>query len=146
MWTRLLPLALAIGCAALPARAWIAGVEGAVCTLEHRAEGVEVRLTHDPSLPLYTIAIRRSLPWPEAPVFAIRFEGPRGLTISTRRHGLDDGGRRLTVADTGFGNVLDGLQFGDRAFAIAGDTVVGIDLAGAPPEVAIFRACRGATS
>lgn len=146
MWSRIACLALALGCAALPARAWVAGVDGAICTLEHRAEGVEVRLTHDPSLPLYTIAIRLDRPWPEAPVFAIRFEGPRGLTISTRRHAVDDGGRRLSVADTGFGNVLDGLQFGDRALAVAGDRVVTIDLAGAEPEVAAFRACRGATS
>lgn len=146
MWHRIPLLALALACAALPARAWIAGVEGAVCTLDHEAEGVEVRLTHDPSLPLYTISIRRDAPWPEAPAFSIRFEGPRGLTISTRRHVLDDGGRRLTVSDTGFGNVLDGLQFNARALAIAGETVVTLDLAGAAPEVALFRDCRGATS
>lgn len=145
MPTRVLPLVLAL-VAALPAQAWQAGFEGAVCTLEHRTAEAEVRLTHDPSLPLYTISITRSLPWPEAPVFAIRFEGARGLTISTARHVLDEGGRRLTVTDRGFGNVLDGLQFNGRALAIAGDAVVALDLAGAAPEVALFRDCRGGLS
>ena len=66
--------------------------------------------------------------------------------ISTTRHVLDEGGRRLTVTDRGFGNVLDGLQFNGRAIAIAGDTVVALDLAGAAPEVEVFRACRGGLS
>jgi hypothetical protein len=70
-----------------------------------------VRLTYDPSLPEYTIAIRLSEPWPEAAVFAMRFEGPRGNMISTSRHVLSEDGLTLSVRDRGFGNVLDGLEF-----------------------------------
>jgi len=134
-------LALPLLCVAGPAWAWQAGVEGAICTLEHSGAEAEVRLTHDPAGPLYSIAIRRAAPWPDAPVFAIRFVGPRGLTISTMEHVLSDGGRTLTVTDSGFGNVLNGLEFNTSALAIAGDTVVALDLTGAAPEVAAFRDC-----
>jgi hypothetical protein len=126
---------------ALPAQAWVAGAEGAVCTLEHTADAGDVRLTYDPSRPLYTISIRRAAPWPEAPVFAMRFVGPRANLITTTRHVLSDGGHILTVTDRGFGNVLDGLQFNAAALAVAGETTVAIDLDGAAPEVAAFRAC-----
>jgi hypothetical protein len=100
-----------------------------------------VRLTYDPSLPEYTIAIRLAEPWPEAAVFAMRFEGPRGNMISTSRHALSEDGRTLSVSDRGFGNVLNGLEFNVVALAAAGEMVVSIDLDGAAPEVAAFRAC-----
>jgi hypothetical protein len=45
------------------------------------------------------------------------------------------------VSDRGFGNVLDGLEFNQVALAATGDRVVSIDLDGAAPEVAAFRAC-----
>jgi hypothetical protein len=54
-----------------------------LCTLDHSGAEAEVRLTYDPSLPEYTIAIRLAEPWPEATVFAMRFEGPQGNMIST---------------------------------------------------------------
>ncbi|MCP4819299.1 MAG: excinuclease ABC subunit B, partial [Shimia sp.] len=48
------------------------------------------------------------------------------------------------VADSGFSNVLDGLQF--NAMALAGTQSQGeaIDLTGAAAEVAKFRDCTGA--
>ena len=141
MGRNILRLALPLLCAAGPAWAWQAGVEGAICTLEHSGAEAQVRLTYDPAQPLYSIAIRRAAPWPEAAVFAIRFVGPRGLTISTGAHVLSDDGRTLTVTDRGFGNVLNGLEFNAAALAMAGDAVVALDLAGAAPEVAAFRAC-----
>lgn len=127
--------------AAAPAQAWEAGVEGRICTLEHSGAQGEVRLTYDPSLPRYTISIRRAEPWPEAAVFAMRFYGPRANMISTTRHVLSEGGRTLTVTDRGFGNVLDGLEFNAAALAVAGAANVAVSLEGAAPEVAAFRAC-----
>jgi hypothetical protein len=140
-----LALAASLSVAA-PVLAWEAGLDGPVCTLEHVADGAEVRLTYDPALPLYTIAIRRAEPWPAAPAFSIRYEGRRPITISTARHVLSADGRTLTVADRGFGNVLDGLQFNDRAVAFAGEVEVPLGLDGAAPEVAAFRACATAPS
>jgi hypothetical protein len=126
--------------------AWQAGAEGRICTLEHSGTDAEARLTFDPAGPLYTISVTRAEPWPDAAIFAIRFEGPRANTISTTRHMLSDDGLTLTVSDSGFGNVLNGLEFNALAIAVAGDTGVVLDLAGAAPEVAEFRACGTAPS
>lgn len=130
--------------AASPALAWQAGVEGRLCTLTHSGAEAEVRLTYDPAGPLYTITLTRPAPWPDSPRFAIRFEGGRALTIGTDRHSLGDGGRSLTVADTGFGNVLYGLEYNATATAVAGDGAATLDLTGAAPEVRAFRDCTAA--
>lgn len=99
-------------------------------------------MTYDPTLPLYTVTVRRDAAWPDAPIFAMRFDGPAGLTISTDRHILSDDGRALTVTDRGFGNVLNGLQFNETVTALLGDAEVQFPLAGAPEPVADFRLCR----
>lgn len=130
--------------AAAPAPAWEARI-GAICTLTHATETAETVLTYDPALPEYTITIRlRGATWPDAPRFALRFDGPRGMTITTDRHVLSEGGAALTVTDRGFGNVLDGLQFNDTATAIAGEAAAVLPLAGAAPAVQAFRDCRPA--
>jgi hypothetical protein len=85
--------------------------------------------------------IARPLPWPGSPAFGIRFEGARTLAIGTDRHRLSDDGRTLTVTDTGFGNVLDGLEFNATATATAGGVSVALDLTGAADPVRAFRAC-----
>lgn len=139
-------LTLALTIFAAPALAWQAGIEGALCTLDHSGAEAEVRLTYDPSLPEYTIAIRAAEPWPEAAVFAMRFDGPQSGMISTARHVLSGDGLTLSVSDRGFGNVLDGLEFNEVALAATGETVIAIDLEGAAPEVAAFRACITAPS
>ena len=136
---------LALLLLALPARAWEFRA-GEICELVHEAPGTAVRLTYDPRLPEYTITLRRAAPWPVAPVFAMRFDGPRGLTISTDRHVLSDGGTALTVTDRGFGNVLDGLQYNRTATALTGDAALSVPLDGAAPEVAAFRACAEGAS
>jgi hypothetical protein len=146
MRRRIAAFTLLAAVTSLPAQAWVAGVDGPLCTLEHSGPSGEVRLTYDPSLPLYTIAIRGAEPWPDSAVFAMRFEGPRENTISTTRHVLSEGGRTLSVADVGFGNVLDGLEFNAVAVAFAGQAALAFDLAGAAPEVAAFRACTIAPS
>jgi hypothetical protein len=146
MMLRLTLPALILAAGLGPAHSWQAGVEGALCTLDHSGAEAEVRLTYDPSLPEYTIAIRVAEPWPEAAVFAMRFDGPQGRMISTGRHSLSGDGLTLSVSDRGFGNVLDGLEFNEVALAASGETVIAIDLEGAAPEVAAFRACITAPS
>jgi len=124
-----------------PAHAWQAGQEGAICTLSHSEAGVDVRLTHDPAVPLYTITVTGPAAWPEAPSFSIAFLGGEEIIISTDRHELSGDGRALGVADRGFGNVLAGLSRNTRAEFIAGPATLSVSLDGAAPEVAAFEAC-----
>lgn len=137
----LLIRALILALLPLPAAAWQATL-GAVCVLTHETDSAALRLTYDPARPLYTIAItRKTAPWPDAPLFEMRFEGTAGLTIGTARHSLSPDGRTLTVTDRGFGNVLDGLQFNSFAHALSGGVTVSVPLAGAAAPVQAFRAC-----
>ena len=123
------------------ARAW-EFTPGLPCLLTAETESAEIVLTHDPTQPLYSVTIRRAQPFAPAEVFAMRFDGPAGLTITTTRHRLSEDGRAVTVTDTGFGNVLNGLQYNSAATAILGDQAVSFPLAGAPEPVAAFRDCR----
>lgn len=134
--------ALVLVAAALPARAWEAR-SGAVCEIVHSAAAGDVRVVYDPATRLYGITVTRPAPWPDAPAFAIRF-GTTGLVITTDRHVLGEGGRALSVTDTGFGNVLRGLETAGSATAYSGDATAEFDLAGAPEAVAAFRACTDA--
>ncbi len=125
-----------------PAYAWDF-IPDMPCKLQHESAQGDVLLTYDPTLPLYSITITRPTPWPDAPSFAMRFDGPQGRVIGTDRHQLSDDLRSLTVTDRGFGNVLDGLQFNHTATAQSGDAAVSFPLDGASEPVAAFRACRG---
>jgi hypothetical protein len=138
---RLLVLTLLLALPAGPALAWIAGQDSGVCTLTHAENGAEVRLTHDPTGPRYSITVTAPTPWPEAAVFSIAFLGGAENTISTSSHVLSDDGLSLTVIDRGFGNVLDGLSRNNVAAMFTGDMTVPFSLEGAAPEVAIFAAC-----
>jgi len=131
--------------AASPASAWDF-TPAPVCTLFLEREDFSVVVTYDAGAGEYAIVLRRIDPWPTDPVFAIRFEGPRGLTISTSRHRLTEGGRALTVVDRGFGNVLDGLQFNHTATAFTGGATLEVPLRNAAPAVEEFRACTTAPS
>lgn len=132
-------LAFCLTLCAAPAAAWTF-TASPVCTLHHDSADLSVTVTYDPRrAQAWDIALRRPGGWPEAGVFALRFEGPRGLTISTSRHRI--AGESLSVSDTGFGNVLDGLAFNDRAVALVGDTAPSVPLDGAAPGVAALRAC-----
>lgn len=126
---------------ATPASAWDF-TPGLPCLLTHDQGTVSAELTYDPTAPLYSITITRSTPWPDAPVFAMRFDGPAGLTISTDRQTLSADRRALTVTDRGFGNVLNGLQFNQTATALLGDQAVSFDLSDAADAVAAFRDCK----
>ena len=87
---------------ATPAFAWEAN-SGRVCELTHEGEAARVRVTYDPAISEYAIAISPDRPWSPGPIFALRFDGPRGLTISTDRHVILGSGTTLTVTDQGFG-------------------------------------------
>ena len=141
--TLLLALAFGLGWASA-APAWEIR-PGPVCEMAHEGAAGTVRVTYDPSVGEYAIMLTRAQgAWPDAAGFAITFRGADGLTISTSRHVLSEGGRTLTVRDRGFGNVLRGLEAGQTARAFAGAADMEIDLAEAPPLVAAFRACRAA--
>lgn len=128
---------------ATPAGAW-EFTRIPTCTLSQDDGATEVAVTYDPTLPEYAIRLTRKQPWPEAPVFALRFDGPYGLTISTDRHELSDGGRTLTVRDKGFGNVLRGMAFNHVATALSGTAAVPFPLAGAGPNIKEFSECTTA--
>jgi hypothetical protein len=128
-------------CTAGPAFAWEARVSGAVCELTNEDNAAQVRLTYDPAIPEYSISITSGQGWSPSPTFAIRFEGPRGLTISTQRQVISGDRATVTVKDSGFGNVLDGLEFNNTATAILGNEAVTFGLENAGPAVRAFRAC-----
>lgn len=137
---RLLTLFFAL-CAG-PAFGWEFSAQP-VCTLRHDGAEAAVEVTYDPrQANAYAIAL--ALPgatWTSGPVFTITFEGPRTLTIGTDRHRLSDDGAVLTVRDRGFDNVLDGLEFNNRAVARLDGMAVAVPLDDAAGPVAEFRAC-----
>ena len=131
----------ALALLASPAQAWDFS-STPVCTILNDTPTLQVRVTYDPlQAQPYAIALTRPDPWPETETFGLSFEGPLAMTIGTDRHQLSNEGRTLTVTDTGFGNVLDGLALNSIAAALAGDTQVPFDLTGARPAVEAFRAC-----
>jgi hypothetical protein len=125
-----------------PAQAWDF-TPAPICTLFEDTPDLAIRVTYDPSQPEpYAISLTRTTdPWPATASFGLRFDGPAALSIGTSRHQLSADGRTLTVSDTGFGNVLDGLALNSTATALAGATQIPFDLAGAGPAVEAFRAC-----
>ncbi|MGR3503423.1 hypothetical protein [Pseudaestuariivita sp.] len=124
----------------VPALAWDHTI-GPICTLWHDTPEASIRLTHDPSQPLYTLTVTRKRPWLDSPWFAMRFAGGQENVISTNRHALSEDGTSLTVADSGFGNVLNGLEFNTRAYAVTEGEFAAFSLDGAAPHVAAFRDC-----
>lgn len=134
-------IALALTCLVSPAAAW-EFTPVPICTLFHQGAEMAVTVTYDPGIREYAIQLSREGGWPEADVFSMRFDGPRGLTISTDRHVIEAADTRtLTVRDRGFGNVLNGLNYNSQALAILGDLEVPVSLNGAAPAVEAFRAC-----
>ena len=114
-----------------------------VCTIAEDTRDIRIRVTYDPAQP-EPYAISLTLPdsaWPATGSFGLRFDGPAALSIGTARHQLSPDGRTLTVSDTGFDNVLDGLALTSTATAVAGETAIPFDLTGAKSAVEAFRAC-----
>ncbi len=125
---------------ATPALAW-EFTPGEVCELRHRESAAEVLITYDFAVPEYAIAVTLNGAWSPGSVFAIRFDGPRGMTISTDRHVISGDGKTLTVKDRGFGNVLNGIEFNETATALLNNQGIVVTLDGAGPAVRAFRAC-----
>lgn len=125
---------------ATPAFAW-EFTPGLPCVLTHETDTVMVKLTYDPTQPLYTLALTQKTPFTPAATFAMQFDGPVPIRIATDRHQLSADGLTVSVADSGFGNVLNGLQFNQTAVALLGEQRIDIPLAGAAAPTAAFRAC-----
>ena len=115
-----------------------------ICTLSHAEGAAQVTVTFDHATGLYAIAVTSADGWPLAPAFSIRFDGTRPNTISTTRHSITN--RTLTVTDSGFGNVLDGLEFNNTATAYTQTASVTVSLDGAAGPVQQFRACAAAVT
>ena len=126
--------------AANPSAAW-EFTPGTPCLLTHETETVQIKLTYDPTQPLYSIALTQKTPLTPAPVFGMQFNGPMPIRIATDRHQMSNDNSTVTAADSGFGNVLNGLQFNETATATLGNQTIDIPLAGAADPVAAFRAC-----
>jgi len=133
-------VAALLGLLTTPAHAWTF-TPGSPCLLTHTTDSAQIKLTYDPALPLYTLSITRTAPFAPAPLFAVQFQGANPIAISTDRHTLTNDNRTITVTDSGFGNVLNGLQFNFTAIATLGDQTVEIPLIGAADPVTDFRAC-----
>lgn len=114
-----------------------------VCTILEDTADLSIRVTFDPTLAEpYAITLTRPTPWPDSETFGLRFDGPAAMTIGTARHQLSADGKTLTVTDTGFDNVLDGLAYNATATALAGATEFPFNLDGARRAVEAFRACN----
>lgn len=134
-------IALTLIVLACPAAAWEFS-DSPVCTLTNNSDAGTLTVTYDAALPEYSITI--TLPrdiWPEEPQFAISFEGTAPIRIQTDRHERSANGHTLMVTDSGFGNVLNGLELNSRAYATSGETTVGVSLEGIRPAMEEFRNC-----
>ena len=107
--------------------------------LTHSEAGIDVAVTYDHATRLYAIALTTPQGWPAAPTFSMRFDGPKPNTISTLRHQVSD--TTLTVTDTGFSNVLNGLQYNQPATAFTSPAAVAVSLSAAAEPVAQFKDC-----
>lgn len=137
---------LAFAMLASPVSAWEFRAEP-ICVLEHSEPSSEIAVTFDLDQRLYSIDLTLTEgTWPDAELFGMLFAGPQQIQIATERHMILNGGKTLRVTDTGFGNVLDGLEFNERAFAKAGEQTLVFSLLDAGPAVAAFRSCTAALS
>ena len=126
---------------ASPAAAWEFSATP-ICTLSHTAAAGTITVTYDASLPEYALEI--TLPdgtWPNEQLFGMAFADDSPINIQTNRHELSNDGRTLMAKDRGFGNVLAGLEFNSRAYAISGDKTVGFSLDGIKGPMTDFRNC-----
>lgn len=97
-------------------------------------------ITYDPATALYALALTLDgAHWAPSPHFGMAFSGGAALTIGTAQHRID--GPRLTVSDTGFGNVLGGLEFNSTVRAFTAQDAAEFSLEGAAAPVQAFRAC-----
>lgn len=142
---RHLLLTLSLLCALpAPAQAWTFSPLP-ICTMADTQDGLVIEVTFDPESEIYALNILRPGGWPDAPFLSLRFDqGPGNMMISTNRHVIE--GERLTVTDSGFGNVLRGFADFGRATLSLGDQTITFDTTDAARAVTSFRACPSAIS
>jgi hypothetical protein len=114
---------------------------GTPCLLRHETATAVIELTHDVGAPLYSLIVKSTAAFDRMPHFGIRFHGSRPLQNSTDRHVFSADRRLLKVVDSGFSNVLNGLQFNQSAILNFGTSSVEVSLENAAAPVAAFRAC-----
>ncbi len=133
--------ALALVILASPATAWEFSALP-ICTLTEVAEEGTMTVTYDAAITEYEITVTLAdSTWPSDTTFGMAFASDRPISIQTDRFTLSPDGRSLTVKDRGFGNVLNGLEYNTRAYAMLGDTTIGFSLDGIGPAISAFRAC-----
>lgn len=124
-----------------PALAWDFSPDP-ICRISEKQDLVEINLTFDHASGVYAIAFTKlEAPWDQGQQFSIRFEGPRPKLIRTDRHVFSVDGYTLTARDTGFGNVLDGLQYNTLAALETGDERIFIQIHKSFPAMEAFRKC-----
>lgn len=132
-------LTILLSLLATPAFAWEFS-SSPVCTLSHSTEEADLKVTFNSRTDgPYAIEVTQEQDWQPAPMFMMGFDGPRRSAITTDRHQLS--GKTLTVTDSGFGNVLDGIEFNFVAIARSGETALVFSLTGAAEPVQRFRLC-----
>ncbi|MEM7243261.1 MAG: excinuclease ABC subunit B [Pseudomonadota bacterium] len=113
-----------------------------ICRVTEKQQLIEIDLTYDHATEIYAIAFTKTeAPWAQSQEFSIRFEGPRPKLIRTNRHQFSADGFTLTASDTGFGNVLDGLQYNTLAALQTGDERIFIQIHKSFPAIEAFRKC-----
>lgn len=137
------PTTLALTFLTTPAFAWDF-TAGAVCTLSDSTDTAEIILTFDPALPRYTLSVTADTAWPTGGTFVMAFANTRPAMIQTDRYVLSDDGMTLSVADSGFGNVLNGLEFGGQIRAAVGDQGVDLTSGGIAAQMEAFKNCGAA--
>ena len=106
---------------------------------------MSVVLTFDPAAEVYSITLTRAdAIWPQSDTFRLRFDGPRPLIIGTDRHEYSNAERSLSVSDSGFGNVLDGIQFNTAMVALVGNDEISLPTVDASEAMQAFRDCPSA--
>lgn len=134
-------LTLALTLVTTPAFAWDF-TSGAVCTLSDATDTAQIVLTYDPALPRYTLSVTRETAWPTGGVFTMAFADTRPALIQTSRYVVSEDGLTLSVADSGFGNVLNGLEFGGTIRAAVGDVDADFTSNDIAAPMAAFRTCE----
>lgn len=120
---------------ASPAAAW-EFTDQPTCTVTDFGTPTAFEMTFDGSQ--YTLTLTHPEGWPPGPVFGISF-APNGPLIQTQEHQIN--GTTLTVSDSGFENVLRGLENNIAASAMVGDVSRDFDLTDAADAVQAFRDC-----
>lgn len=135
--------ALIFACFPLPAAAWEFSPDP-ICTLSHQTDDVAFVITHDVANRTYTLemTLLNSM-WDPSPTFGITYSGSLPINIGTTQHRITNDSKTLSVSDSGFGNVLDGLEFNHTATATTQTQSLSLRTRGIEKPLKAFRACPG---